>query len=195
MTSSISKPAKECNSMNSDEMTSTAYLQELYETTQGDTETQVSMYDIGIAMGVEKAEAGRIAEELMVQGYVELKTLAGGIGITDEGLKTLGLSPAHSGREGDSLRLSSGPIINDADRQIIEKITHGVKREYGGQAREYAVAEQAVLDLKVIELHLLSPSPKTAVLMELFHSLEQNFAESKTVADNSGLAKFITQNQ
>lgn len=176
-------------------MTSTTYLQELYNTTQGDTETQVSMHDIGIAIGIEKADAGRIAEELMVQGYVELKTLAGGISITDEGLSALGISPSGTSSQGDNQRLSPGPVINDADRQIIEKIMHGIKRECGGQVQEYTATEQTVLDLKVIELHLLSPSPKTAVFQELFRSLEQSFTGYKTVAKNSGFTAFITRSQ
>lgn len=181
--------------MNSDEMTSTTYLQELYNTTQGDTETQVSMHDIGIAIGVDKADAGRIAEELMVQGYVELKTLAGGISITDEGLSALGIAPSGSNSEGDDLKLSPGPVIHETDRQIIETVIQGIKRECGGQVQEYTATEQVVLDLKAIELHLLSLSPKTAVIIELFHSLEQTFAANTTVANNSGLAAFMTQNQ
>ena len=80
--------------MNEEEMISVAYLQELYNTTKGNTETQVSMYDLGPALGLEKTAAGKIAEDLMVLGFIELKTLAGGISITDEGLKKLGISPA-----------------------------------------------------------------------------------------------------
>lgn len=181
--------------MNSDEMTSTTYLQELYNKTQGDTETQVSMHDIGLAIGVEKADAGRIAEELIIQGYVELKTLAGGISITEEGLSVLGISPPVSSSQGEAQELSPGPVINDKDRQLIEKIIHGIKRECAGQVQEYTATEQTVLDLKVIELHLLSPAPKTAVFLALFQSLGQNFAGNDTITNNSGLATFITQNQ
>lgn len=178
--------------MNSDEMTSTSYLQELYDTTQGDPETQVSMHDIGLAIGLEKSDAGRIAEDLMVQGYIELKTLAGGISITNEGLGFLGITPASSGQQEPRLRLSSGPIIHDEDRLVINTIVSNIKMELARGGQDYTTTEQAVLDLKVIELHLLSPNPKTAVFIELFRSLEQSFKDDTAFLNASGLTTLIS---
>ncbi len=66
-----------------------AYLNQLYTMTQGDPGVQVSMYDIGAALGVEKSEAGALAESLIIQDLAELKTLSGGIAITGNGLKAL----------------------------------------------------------------------------------------------------------
>ena len=73
------------------------YLYELYTISEGDTNSEVSMYDVGAALGLEKADAGTIAEELMVEGWVELKTLAGGISITAEGLKALNVKDPSAG--------------------------------------------------------------------------------------------------
>ncbi|MFT5697915.1 MAG: hypothetical protein ACI8ZB_000769 [Desulforhopalus sp.] len=181
--------------MNNDEMMSTTYLQELYNTTQGDTETQISMHDVGAAIGMEKADAGRIAEDLMVQGYIELKTLAGAISITDEGLLSLGITPTKPTNQSDAYKLSPGPVVIDSDREIIAQVTQGIKSESAKHVQEYSATEQTVFDLKVIELHLLSPSPKTVVLLELFKSLGQSCAKNDAISENSGLAAFIAQNQ
>jgi len=178
--------------MNSDEITSTSYLQELYNATQGNPETQVSMHDIGLAIGIEKAEAGRVAEELMVTGYIELKTLAGGISITNEGLASLGMVP-QPGKNETILQLSSGPVVTDEDRQVVETILSNIKTELAAQKHEYQAMEQAVLDIKVIELHLLSPSPKIDIILALFHSLAQSFGRDAAVVKESGLATVISQ--
>ncbi len=177
--------------MNSDEMTSASYLQELYNTTQGDPEVTVSMHDIGLAIGIEKSEAGRIAEELMVTGYIELKTLAGGIGITNEGLISLGITP-QPGENETALQLSSGADITSEDRQVIDTILSNIKNAIAAQNHEYQTTEQAVLDIKVIELHLLSPSPKTAVILALFRSLAQSFDKDAAIVNDSGLATVIS---
>ena len=62
------------------------YLLELYEQSQGESQSESSMYEIGAALGLEKSEAGALAEDLIIEGYAELKNLAGGITITAEGI-------------------------------------------------------------------------------------------------------------
>lgn len=177
--------------MNSEELTSTTYLQELYNTTQGNTETQVSMHDTGLNLGFDKAESGRIAEELMVQGYIELKTLAGGISITDEGLSFLGFTPKSSSCEAETLTLSSGPIANDADRAISKNVMSSIQNELSSIELDFPSIEQIVLDLKALEIHLLSSSPKTAVLLELFRSISDGLTSNSESCTRTGLASLI----
>lgn len=174
--------------MNDDEMISATYLQELYNTTEGNTETQVSMYDLGPAMGIEKAEAGRIAEELMVLGYIELKTLAGGISITDQGLKKLGIVPAAKDAPSDRPQLSCEQVVTEKDRQVTASVCNCIKDELTKQAQDYNLVEQTVLDIKAIELHLLSPAPKTAVVLQLFRSIAATFKGNESFLNLSGLA-------
>lgn len=52
-----------------------AFLFELYTQTKGDTKKQVSMHDVGAVLGQGKTDAGAMAEDLIIQGYAELKTL------------------------------------------------------------------------------------------------------------------------
>lgn len=149
-----------------------AYLEELYKQTDGDCEVQVSMHDLGAAIGLDKAEAGSLAEQLIVQGQAELRTLAGGISITPEGLEILGISVPLPPSAKSELSLGVGPVTDDTDRRTVQLLTEQIKNEISGINLEYDLLEEIVLDLKTIEVQLLSPRPKIAVLRELFRSLQ-----------------------
>ena len=43
---------------------------------KGDPLAQVSMYEVGEFLGLEKTEAGALAEALFIEEYAELKTLS-----------------------------------------------------------------------------------------------------------------------
>ena len=157
--------------MANDELKGKAYLEELYRLTGGDTEMQVSMYEVGAAIGLDKSEAGSLAEELMVQEQTELRTLAGGISITIQGLAVLGIDVAAPQSAESSFQLSKGPVTAASDRQAIQLLTEEIKSEISGLKLNYDLLEEIVMDLKTIEVHLLSPKPKTAVLREILRSL------------------------
>ena len=165
--------------MDIDDLTIKAYLEELYRQTGGDTEVQVSMYNLGEAIGLDKAEAGSLAEQLMFQGQVELKSLAGGISITPEGLAVLGIAVANAHSAEDSLRLGGGLIADEADRRTVQRLIENIKNEISGLHLEYSLLEDIVLDLKTIEVHMLSSRPKIAVIREIFRSLQNNLETVK----------------
>jgi len=159
--------------MDSDSTTNRTYLAELYRETEGDIDAQVSMLDIGAAVGFEEGESRTTAENLMILGLVELKTLSGGIGITREGLEELGITPvavASSAPE-ESLHFGRDVILNDADRQLAEALVADLKIEITREKFDYPSLEQIVIDIKTIEVQLLSPSPKVAVIREILRSL------------------------
>jgi hypothetical protein len=178
--------------MNVDDLNNKSYLDELYRKTGGDTEAQVSMHDIGAAIGLDKAEAGSIAEELMVQGLVELRTRAGGIGITAEGLENLGVSVSPPKSADTLLNFGEGPVAGDADRQMINLFADEIKIEISGQQIDFDLLEEIVLDLKTIEVQLLSPRPKIAVLRELFRSLHGTLEAAKCDDSAAKLAGVIS---
>ena len=62
-----------------------SYLTELHSMTDGDTAVQVSMYEVGELLGLDRAEAAAVAEDLIIEGYAELVSLSGGISITTAG--------------------------------------------------------------------------------------------------------------
>jgi hypothetical protein len=170
--------------MNKDDITISGYLDELYRVSGGDTEARVSMHEIGISIGLDHTEAGKIAENLMVQGLVELKTLAGGIAITDEGLAFLGLSPASPAKQaGESLHLSDGPEASPADHEVIEKLLTQLKKTVAAAEFDYQLLEELVIDIKTLEIQLLSPRAKITIIREILRSLHSSLTKTDQSSD------------
>lgn len=161
------------------------FLEELNRQSMGDLQCQVSMYEVGASIGLTKGEAGSLAEELMVAGLVELRTLSGGISITREGLTTLGISPPPTINTDATQGFSAGPTANKADCQLLDRLVDTVKSSISGVKMEYQHLEEIVIDLKTIEVQMLSPSPKIAVFRELLRSLHSVFQalDNKALAD------------
>jgi hypothetical protein len=176
--------------MDSEEQKIKDYLEELYRQTGGDVEVQVSMYDVGAAIGIDKSEAGSLAEQLMVQGQTELRTLAGGISITAEGLTVLGISTPQNRAE-NSIHLGEGPVADETDRHTVHLLTEEIKNEISGLALEYTLLEEIILDLKTIEVHMLSPRPKVPVLREIFRSLKATLEKAKADKSVAQLATIL----
>ena len=151
------------------------FLEELHRQTKGDLQSQVSMYEVGASIGLAKSEAGSLAEELMVTGLVELRTLSGGISITREGLASLGISVPATPSVDTDRRFSNGPIANKADREILCRLIDTMKTSLSGLKIDYNQLEEIIIDLKTIEVQLLSPTPKVAVLREILRSLHASF--------------------
>lgn len=150
-----------------------AYLFELYTMTQGDTDVMVSLYDVGTPLGLEKADAARIAEALFIQGYAEMKTLSGGIGITDQGLEVLEIkvSPKSGGKD---LELGIGPTLEDQGRKNVETLIQDIQSAIPGMTLPYQHLEEIVMDIKTIEVQMLSPLPKVSIIREVLRSLQQS---------------------
>ncbi len=148
-----------------------AYLFELYTQTKGDPDAQVSMYDVGAVLGLEKTDAGAMAEDLYIQGYAELKTLSGGIGITAQGLDLLQIK-----RISESLSLGHGPILENPGKEAVEKIIQDIKSSFGNTDQTYLHLEELVMDIKTVEIQMLSPRPKTGIIREVLRSLHGNLS-------------------
>ena len=149
-----------------------AYLYELFSQTRGDTRAQVSMYEIGTPLGLEKAAAGSLAESLFIQGLAELKTLSGGIGITVQGLDALGKAPVEPSG-GAAKTLGKGPVLDSADTDLVTALLAEIKTEAAAGKKSYPQLEEIVMDIKTMEIQMLSPKPKTGIVREIFKSLHQ----------------------
>jgi len=147
------------------------FLLELYHQTGGDTENQVSMHDVGAALGLDKTLSSASAEDLIMDGFVELKTLAGGIGITANGIGLLQDKGAVEDTTRNRLKLRGLPILDDTDRKTVESLLAVLKKEISGKSIDYPEIESAIIDIKTIEVHLLSSKAKTAVIKAIFSSL------------------------
>lgn len=153
-----------------------AFLFELHTRTGGDIDAQASMYEIGEALGLERDEAGRMAESLLIQEYAELKTLSGGMGITDKGLTVLDMKP-QAGPGEEPLSLGKGRVLEARGRKVLERIIEEVKGKISGSGASYDILEEMIVDVKTIEAQLFSPCPKTAVFREVLKSLLENIRE------------------
>lgn len=146
------------------------FLAQLNTMVGKDTEKQVLMYDVGAAIGLEKDHAGKIAENLFIRGYAEMKTLSGGIGITPGGLDLLGV---RTDAESD-LTLGKGSVLDSRGQKSIEGIIIDIKEEISADRNNYKLLEEVVMDIKTLEIQMLSPRPKTSICREILRSLAQS---------------------
>jgi hypothetical protein len=147
------------------------YLTELCTRTQGDTGALISMFDVGAAIGLEKAEAGAVAEELIIEGLAELRSLSGGISITTQGVEMVQGKGDGSIRKDGGLQLGSGQVLGDAGRQAVENIIEDIRGALVPGRATLGQLEEIVVDIKTIETQMLSPVPKTAVIREVLRSV------------------------
>ncbi len=156
-----------------------AYLFQLYSMAKGDPQAQVSMYEVGEALGLARSEAGSLAEALFIEEYAELKTLSGGIGITRKGLKALDMKIDYTGDT--SLQLGSGPVMEAQGKEGLEEILKELKAFMGGAGKPYGQLEEMVMDIKTIEIQMLSPHPKTGIIREVLKSIAQILSEKEEI--------------
>lgn len=149
-----------------------SFLFELYTQTGGDTEAQVSMHDIAAKLGIDQDQVATLAESLYIQGYAEMKTLSGGMGITARGMKLLNIKPPGSAQ--NVYNLPHLENLGEEDKKAIEKVLENLKDSTNLMKAQFSFWEQFVLDVKSIELQLMAPLPRTEVLRQLFISIKNN---------------------
>lgn len=145
------------------------FLTELNAQSKGDQSAQVSMYDVGHALGLEKDHASHTAEELIAMGLIEIRTLSGGIGITAEGQLHVQAQDHTSSQ--DQERLSPGPIMNGADIALIESLLLQIKAAINEMGLAYEELNELMADLRTVDTQLLSPQPKTAIVKACLNSI------------------------
>lgn len=168
--------------------TEKAYLRAMVEHSQADPGNQVSMYTVGEALGMDRETASQVCQELIAFGLVEIRTLAGGVGITAAGL-TFGGQSGQGGGAAGGAQLKQGPILDDDDNVSVTAVLDDLKNSAGQWKLTYAQMAEFVTDVKTIETQLLSPQPKTAVVKAVCGSIE---ALLKKVGDSTATAKVHT---
>lgn len=169
--------------------TQKAFLLELYRSADGAAGVQRSMHAVGAAIGLDKEHAGKTAEDLIGKGWVEIKTLSGGIGLTAEGIETAQQEGAGGGSGAGPLsKLGQALLLAESERAAVEKMLAEIRQSISGLKTEYAQLEEMVLDVKTAEVHLLSPRAKTAVIREVLRALQPALARAgaKEAADRIG---------
>lgn len=166
-----------------------SYLDELYRLTGGDSTVQASMHDVGAAIGLDKEAAGKLAEELIARGHVEIRTLSGGIGITELGIES---TEAGAGiTNSKDWRLGGSTILNEKDCTVVESALEAIKRAVGKNSAPYSQLEILVMDIKTIEIQMLSPQPKTAVIREVLVSMQETLNALNLTEQATAIQKML----
>jgi hypothetical protein len=145
------------------------YLKAMVEQCQGDTGKQISMYEVGEGLGMDRDTASQVCQELIAFGLVEIRTLSGGVGLTADGIAAGGTAGSGGAETGPGLK--AGPVLDDDDRRAMDVGLHQLKQAVGGWQLGYEEMAALVIDIKTIETHLLAPQPKTAVVKAVLSSL------------------------
>jgi hypothetical protein len=149
------------------------FLFQLFQQTNGDTSVQVSMYDIGEVLGLDRDAALNVAEALIGLQMVEIRTLSGGIGISPDGIAEMQqlygdrIAPADQ-----AIRLGDEPILNQIGCQAIEELIAGFKARVGKLGLDFDRLNELMADVKTIDAQLESSRPKTAIIRECLRSLK-----------------------
>jgi hypothetical protein len=149
------------------------FLLQIYNSTKGDTSVQVSMYDIGAALDLDRDAASKLAEELIGWELVEIRTLSGGIGICAGAVSEIeeaGIAESHAQETIGSL--GNEPAIDGDTRRAVERISADIKEQAGSFGLKFDLLSELMADLKTIDVQLDSPRPKTAIIRECLKSLK-----------------------
>ena len=155
------------------------FLLELFEITEGSASAQVSMYDVGDRLGLDRQEASRVGEDLMGLGLVEVRTLSGGIGMSAEGVAAAKKFGAGSGPEDEAERLGTESVMSPAVCQAVTAVTDGLKSETGKLGLDFDPLAELMADLKTIDAQLMSPRPKTAIIRECLLSIRSMLGDER----------------
>lgn len=169
------------------------FLLELYRMTQGDGSVKVATEDVGAAIGLDKEAAGKMSEDLIGEGWIEIKTLSGGIGITAEGVEAARAAGARGPASATALSLGKGPVLDTDGRAAVEALIDTIKRNLSTSQAPYNELEEMVIDLKTLEIQMCSPQPKTAIIREIFRSLEAVLKKTGATQTAQRIAAVVDQ--
>ena len=149
------------------------YLIQLFEQTNGDTAAQVSMYDVGEGLGMDRDTSARVAEILIGLQLAEIRTLSGGIGISAEGAAEVNSLMGGALPTGETPgRLSDQPIMDAPSCQAVEQVADALKNETSGLGLDFDGLSELMADLKTIDAQLGSARPKSAIIRECLRSIK-----------------------
>jgi hypothetical protein len=162
------------------------FLKRLFEETGGESSRQLSMYEIGGRLGWEREAASQAAQDLMAEGFVEIRTLSGVIGLSAAGAEAM-RAVLGAGRPSSALpRLGTGRVLDPPACLAVMQVCDGVKAQAGSLGLDFDSLAELVADLKTVADQLGSPQPKTAVVRESLRSIEgvlKRFPGNKHLAD------------
>ncbi len=150
---------------------------ELHRSTDGRTEAQASMYTLGEAIGLDRESSAAAAEDLMAHGLVEIRTLSGAIGLSDQGASLM--DDGQAGGSSNVLRLGTASPLNTAGCERVEHVLTRFKSDLGQSGLAFEALSETIADIRTIEAQMASPKPKTMIVRECFASLLNTARENQ----------------
>jgi hypothetical protein len=148
------------------------FLIQLFEQTRGDGSTQVSMYDIGEVLGMDRDTASSVAQELMGRQLAEIRTLSGGIGISADGSARVQELVGPMGSDSsEPASLGNAAVLSSGGQQTVGQVISELKNQTGSLGLDFDSLGELMADLKTMEAQLDSTRPKTAIIRECLGSI------------------------
>jgi hypothetical protein len=169
------------------------FLLQLFRQTRGDSSIQVSMYDIGAGMGLDRSTAARVAEELIALQLVEIRTLSGGIGISPGGVEEVqsllgDQSPAGHG----AVRFGDDPVLDQAGCRLVEQVIGRIRNQVGSLGLDFNTLSEVMADMKTIDAQLGSSRPKSAILKECLRSLKSGLGKAGDTESLAAISELLS---
>lgn len=146
------------------------FLENLYTRTGDNADAQVSMYELGTDLGLDREESRNTAEDLMAEGLLEIRTLSGGVALSEAG-RALFISEDTGEAAPEDNRLGEASPMDARQRELVEQTLTLLKSELGSQNLAYDALSEIIADVRTIEAQLTSPRPKTAVVRSCLNGL------------------------
>jgi len=155
------------------------FLIQLFEQTKGDVAVQVSMFDIGDLLGMDRETASSVAQQLMGQQLVEIRTLSGGIGISADGSARMqSLLGRAASDTSEPAKLGDEPVLTTGGRQAVDGGRAGSRGETGRIHRSARTFRRRSMHQRKLRPGLLAgkregfshsgPAHRTALRLESF---------------------------
>lgn len=148
------------------------FLQTLFEQTEGDLRQAASMYSIGQMLDLDKDASVRTAEMLMGAALVEIRSLSGAIGLTEDGIQAAAaLSGSEETSDAERQTLCRSIILDKESIRWVEQTVWDLKAQIGLYKSGYDLLTELIADVKTLDAQLMSPRPKTAIVREVLCSI------------------------
>lgn len=169
-----------------------SFLSKLISLVDGKTENQCSMYDVGDQLGLDREVAKKRAEQLIGEGYLEIRTLSGAVGLTEEGLAQA-QGAGGEGATGQAVAgLGNTPVMSAEGAEAVAMVAATLKLEATELKLSFDEIAELVADLNTLTAQLNSPKPKTAIVKACLASIKNVLAQtnnSQTLPMIAGLLK------
>ncbi len=175
------------NEMNENEQ---RFLIQLCQRTKGNLSAQVSMYEIGAELGMNREQSSRATEALMSFGFAEIRTLSGGIGISGDGVKEAEKHVSVSG-SGTAPKLGNKTVVEESGREAVNTVLTNLKAMVPEMGLAFELLEELMADMKTVDAQMRSPHPKTAIVRECFVSLANLLEKAKKIQEHKMVKDFL----